>query len=502
MNVAARVTLRCVPWLLTAVAAAALLLVLSIFAVPRLFGWELQVVLSGSMEPTYPVGSLNLVEPVQPSDVEVGMPLAYWAPSDVKVMVTHRVVEIVQQEDGLYFRTKGDANEDPDPNLVPADNVVGRVRWHIPYLGHIVRRLRDPQGFLLLMAVPAGLLVLGEMQNIASQLRKGKSRSRKRVPDERHSNVPVTHRVAEVVEQDGSLGLRTKGDPNDDSDIRLVTAADLGGRVRSNMPHLGDIAQGLRARTAFLALIVVPGGIILSKACKIFRQLRGGGQGGASASRPRVPGEPRKSRWPLWLTALAPRPLGVVVRALRRPAEHKAGPRKTATVAARRRWAWLLCALAFAVGMAALWVATSRGVFTHSETSYQNSMQVATDLSQEVAVPDTESSPPTEADSPAGEGAPEPSEVPIDDSAGGQGPQEAEPAAAEEPSSPLSLPTIEYQVQPGDTLTDIAARFGTTVEALVQLNGVQDPNAIFYGSTLSVPDVGGELGGATVGVSP
>jgi nucleoid-associated protein YgaU len=59
-----------------------------------------------------------------------------------------------------------------------------------------------------------------------------------------------------------------------------------------------------------------------------------------------------------------------------------------------------------------------------------------------------------------------------------------------------------YEIRPGDTLSDIAARFGTTVEALVQLNGVQDPNVILYGSTLSVPDIGGEVGGATVGVSP
>jgi LysM repeat protein len=59
-----------------------------------------------------------------------------------------------------------------------------------------------------------------------------------------------------------------------------------------------------------------------------------------------------------------------------------------------------------------------------------------------------------------------------------------------------------YEIRPGDTLIDIAAQFGTTVEALVQLNGVLDPNLIFYGSTLLVPDIGDEVGGATVGVSP
>jgi LysM repeat protein len=125
------------------------------------------------------------------------------------------------------------------------------------------------------------------------------------------------------------------------------------------------------------------------------------------------------------------------------------------------------------------------------------------DPSQEVAVPDTESSPsPPEAGSPAGEGDPEPSEKPFDDFGGGQGLQEAQSAAVEEPTSPPSLPTIEYQVQPGDSLIDIAARFGTTVEVLIQLNGLEDPNVILYGSTLSVPDVGAQVGGATVGVSP
>jgi LysM repeat protein len=75
-------------------------------------------------------------------------------------------------------------------------------------------------------------------------------------------------------------------------------------------------------------------------------------------------------------------------------------------------------------------------------------------------------------------------------------------STAQDGESPAEELPTEYEIRPGDTLIDIAARFGTTVEVLIQLNGVQDPNSIFYGSTLSVPDVGGEVGGATVGVSP
>ena len=67
---------------------------------------------------------------------------------------------------------------------------------------------------------------------------------------------------------------------------------------------------------------------------------------------------------------------------------------------------------------------------------------------------------------------------------------------------PTTPTTGEYQVQPGHTLTHIAARFDTTVEAVAQLNGLEDPDVILYGSTLNVPDVGEDAGDASAGVSP
>jgi len=96
----------------------------------------------------------------------------------------------------------------------------------------------------------------------------------------------------------------------------------------------------------------------------------------------------------------------------------------------------------------------------------------------------------------------EPAEMPFDDSAGSQGGEDARSPADEEPTSRPSMRTIEYEVQPGDSLIDIAARFGTTVEALTQLNGLEEPNAILYGSTLTVSYIGEDAGGAPTGVSP
>lgn len=47
-----------------------------------------------------------------------------------------------------------------------------------------------------------------------------------------------------------------------------------------------------------------------------------------------------------------------------------------------------------------------------------------------------------------------------------------------------------YTVQPGDTLSTIAARFGTTVQQLVEINNLADPNYIWVGQTLRIPTDG------------
>lgn len=61
-------------------------------------------------------------------------------------------------------------------------------------------------------------------------------------------------------------------------------------------------------------------------------------------------------------------------------------------------------------------------------------------------------------------------------------------------SAPAPSPSpqyITYVIQPGDTLSGIAGRYGTTVSALAQLNGISDPNKIYAGNTIRVPENGG-----------
>jgi len=148
----------------------ALVGVILFFVLPRLLHWDLQVVLSGSMEPALPVGSAILVRPVDPQAVSVGDIITYRQQASPD-FVTHRVVEVEREGPALSFRTKGDANEDPDALLVPPDAVEGRVWLNIPYLGYVAQYVREPWGFLLLLGVPGTIIIAGEVHNIVRAVR-------------------------------------------------------------------------------------------------------------------------------------------------------------------------------------------------------------------------------------------------------------------------------------------------------------------------------------------
>ena len=147
------------------------------FTLPRILGWQPQVVLSGSMEPTLPVGSVAFVEPKTAGQVRVGDVLTFRHPDNPQTRVTHRITEIVRDGGGLAFKTKGDASQVEDPWLVPAANMVGTVRWDVPYLGYVKNHVQTPWGFLLLVGAPAAYIVLGEVHNIVRQLRRPRAGS-------------------------------------------------------------------------------------------------------------------------------------------------------------------------------------------------------------------------------------------------------------------------------------------------------------------------------------
>ena len=155
----------------------------------RVIGLTPYTVLSGSMEPTYHVGSLIYVKEVEPSEVEVGDPITFVVNEDLLV-ATHRVVEIDVQtsrqqtivdengeamvdaegnpiyeevpldEPAYYFTTKGDANDAVDGAQVYYKNLLGEPVFTIPYLGYLSSWIQTKKGMIVSINVALILLLL------------------------------------------------------------------------------------------------------------------------------------------------------------------------------------------------------------------------------------------------------------------------------------------------------------------------------------------------------
>lgn len=100
---------------------------------PRLLGYGIYEVVSGSMEPEIPVGSVIYVKAAAPGDIAEQDVIAFQSGESV---VTHRVVQNRTVEGA--FVTKGDANAAEDLRTVPYDALVGRVAYHFPGVGRLM----------------------------------------------------------------------------------------------------------------------------------------------------------------------------------------------------------------------------------------------------------------------------------------------------------------------------------------------------------------------------
>lgn len=128
------------------------------------FGWRVDVVFSGSMDPHLKTGGVVVTRPVAANSIEVGDIITFNSPETEK-LTSHRVIDI-KSSGPLSFKTKGDANEEADPMIVPAESVVGSVFFHVPYLGHITQFVKTPLGLLLSLCLPGAIIVIMEMRNI------------------------------------------------------------------------------------------------------------------------------------------------------------------------------------------------------------------------------------------------------------------------------------------------------------------------------------------------
>lgn len=131
------------------------------------FGRSQYVVESGSMEPAIRTGSV--VFDSQRASYEVGDVITF-RPLGSKETVTHRIVQETTEDGSRAYLVKGDANNAPDPDPVPADTVLGKVALSVPYVGYAVNAVRSLPGLIICIIIPATIIIYQEFMSMSREV--------------------------------------------------------------------------------------------------------------------------------------------------------------------------------------------------------------------------------------------------------------------------------------------------------------------------------------------
>ncbi len=108
-----------------------IIIIYVLICIPYIFGYYPLVVLTGSMEPTYKIGSIIYYHQVPENELKIGDPITFKLSNGT--IVTHRINDITDNE----YQTKGDANDTPDTLKINYNNILGRVsKTAIPFIGY------------------------------------------------------------------------------------------------------------------------------------------------------------------------------------------------------------------------------------------------------------------------------------------------------------------------------------------------------------------------------
>ncbi|MEH7013825.1 signal peptidase I [Neobacillus niacini] len=132
---------------------------------PTLFGYQVKAVLSGSMEPTFQTGSIIFIK--------LGDHRTSYKKGDIitflmeEKLITHRIMDVKQENGQAVYKTKGDNNNGPDLWTIPAKNIVGKyTNVTIPYVGYALNYANSKAGSALLLIIPGILFMISALRSI------------------------------------------------------------------------------------------------------------------------------------------------------------------------------------------------------------------------------------------------------------------------------------------------------------------------------------------------
>jgi signal peptidase len=159
-----------------------LALAVAVIGVPFATGSVALSVLTSSMTPAYPAGTLVIVRPVEPTNIRIGDSITYQIESGRPELITHRVIAISLSNGDRSYTTKGDSNDLADATPVVSGQVMGRVWYSIPYFGYINTAVGVNRAWLapvlaVALCLFAGYSVTSGIVDAARKRRRARARS-------------------------------------------------------------------------------------------------------------------------------------------------------------------------------------------------------------------------------------------------------------------------------------------------------------------------------------
>lgn len=142
---------------------------------PQLVSGTALTILTGSMRPSMPPGTLVVIRPVAAQDIRIGDVVTYQIDSGQPTVATHRVVGTSFDGRGQRtFTTRGDANGSDDPQPVRPVQIRGEEWYHVPYVGYVNSLLSGQQRGI------GRLVIAGALLSYAAWMIAGAVRERRR----------------------------------------------------------------------------------------------------------------------------------------------------------------------------------------------------------------------------------------------------------------------------------------------------------------------------------
>jgi len=141
--------------------------------VPDVFGFTPFSVQTNSMKPTLVKGDYIFIEECDAKNLQVGDIITYFTIIDgQRVINTHRIVEVIDQNGLIQYRTQGDnkeTNPEVDKLMVAPGDVVGKYNGtRIPVLGSVIDYLSTQMGFFLVILLPVLLFTLYQIYKLVN----------------------------------------------------------------------------------------------------------------------------------------------------------------------------------------------------------------------------------------------------------------------------------------------------------------------------------------------